>query len=232
MRTFLFALLVACAMCAKVPKSSPRPEETEKGKNVVYYNQADGRWGSKMWSATNNPKQTYQSSACGPSSMAMAVATLADPMVTPLTLGEYALKNKLRTVDNGPKPEFFKKVADKYHLGYERTTDIAAGLDKIAQDKDGINVLAIALMKKGFWTKGGHYILVYDIDEKGNPWAHDPGARRRHTQNRDQFIAECRHLTLISKPKAKDEAPAKTEEVDSSLNKIKEADKTEEAPIE
>jgi len=230
MKAFIFALLFAFVLSK--PVGSPKAEK------VVYYNQADKPWGTEYWSVTKDPKlraeQTYRKSACGPTSMAMVVATLVGRVngkkVTPLTLGKFALDNNLRTENNGPKKEFFPKAAKKYNLEYNKTLNVAAALDEISKDKDGVNVLGIALMKKGYWTGSGHFIMVYDTKENGDPWVFDPGHRTRVTQPRNEFISECNFMMLFSKPKPKDEAA--TEEVDSSLNKIKDAEKTEELPTE
>ena len=61
----------------------------------VSYLQTDPRWGSLDYSAKGE-KTTIRASGCGPTAMAMALATWADPKITPKTECAWALAHGYR----------------------------------------------------------------------------------------------------------------------------------------
>lgn len=173
--------------------TSPRPAKvTSKSPNVVYYAQCDSRWKTKMYS-THSASQTYCNSACGPTSMAMVIATLVDPSVTPVTLGEYALKNNFRTYNSGTSWGFYASVAKKYGL---KCTQTSKTDDAVTALKNG--KLVVASMGKGYWTSAGHYICLYDVS--GNYIvAHDPAKTTRVKNTISSFKKESKQYFIISK---------------------------------
>lgn len=66
----------------------------------VDYKQTDVRWKNKDYSAKGE-STTIGKSGCGPSSMAMVLATLADKTVTPETECAWALKNGFKCPHSG-----------------------------------------------------------------------------------------------------------------------------------
>ena len=48
-------------------------------------------------------------------------------------------------------------------------------------------------MRKGYWTKGGHFIVAHRIDAD-NVYALDPGSKVRTQQSIPQFIRECKRM--------------------------------------
>jgi len=174
--------------------TSPRPSSpSAKAANVVYYRQGDSRWGSKTYTAYNDKSQTYSNSACGPTSMAMIVATLADKSVLPTTMGEYSIKHGHRTRNNGTAWSFFCEVAKVYGL---KCTQTGTTNDVVSALKAG--KLAVASMSKGYWTKGGHFICLYDADNT-YIYAHDPATVNRYRNTISSFKSESRQYFIISK---------------------------------
>ena len=205
MRKLIFVLFLVLALCAKKKKESdkssgsrkdtkPRPATvTSKSSKIVYYAQGDPRWGNTMYSSRNDKTQTYRSSACGPTSMAMVVATLKDKNVIPPTMGKYALANGFRTANSGTAWGFFCKVAAKYSLKCTQTASTDAAVSALKSGK-----LVVASMKAGYWTRGGHYICLYDV--KGDSIvAHDPASIARVKNTIASFKRESSQYWIISK---------------------------------
>lgn len=151
----------------------------------VDYKQGDSRWGKKMYSSTGNKNQTYANSACGPTAMADVIATLVDPSVTPVTMGELALKWGDRTASSGTATSFFPHV--QKHYGFKKMvgTKSLATL-KACLDAGGY---VVCRMGKGYWTKGGHYICAWKYDSK-NIYCNDPASSKRKHQNQTDFVAQ------------------------------------------
>ena len=85
----------------------------------VFYLQYQGEWATKMYGHSS-----YASSGCGPTSLAMVVATFCDPTVTPDKVGELLIKKGYRTANQGTAHGYviacqsdFGYYAEKYDCG-------------------------------------------------------------------------------------------------------------------
>ena len=56
---------------------------------VVYYNQTDSRWGNKMYGKSG----TIGEAGCGPTALAIAVASLTSNQVTPYDVAQWSVEN-------------------------------------------------------------------------------------------------------------------------------------------
>lgn len=174
-------------------KDSPRPAKvTSKSCNVVYYSQCDTRWKSNKYS-THTSQQTYCNSACGPTSMAMVIATLKDASVLPTTLGAWAVSNGYRTYDNGTAWGFYAAIAKKYGLTCTQTTSTDTVVTALKAGK-----LVVASMGKGYWTSAGHYICLYDVSGDYIV-AHDPYSTSRVKASISSFKSESKAYWIFTK---------------------------------
>lgn len=96
-------------------------------KGLTYYNQADSRWGSGMYSSIGDRKQTIKTSGCGPTSAAMIV-TSTKGAITPDQMADLFVKYGYRSANSGTYWSAFRAVADEFNIGYEETTDIQRAL--------------------------------------------------------------------------------------------------------
>lgn len=129
----------------------------------IEYEQTDPRWAKIMYSAIGNKAQTIGTSGCGPSSAAMAIATLCDDAVTPKEAAAFAISGKHRTANDGTTWSYFPAILKKYNIPCEQT----GSADKIiAALKKGYMV--ITTMGRGLWTTGGHVLLAYGISADGS----------------------------------------------------------------
>ena len=73
----------------------------------ISYLQTDPRWGSLDYSAPGE-KTTIAASGCGPTAMAMVLATWADPSVTPKTECAWALAHGYKAPRQGTYYGYFE----------------------------------------------------------------------------------------------------------------------------
>lgn len=143
------------------------------GSDFTIYNQCafppyGGSWGSM----TNTLGQTACSTACGPTSLAMAVKNMTGQSVTPKETIEYYNQQKLWK-EGGSWVEGLKSGADHWGLRTESfdTKDINAY--KSVFDKGGLVIVA------GYgaapFMPQGHYILIRGITDEGKFRIGDPG---------------------------------------------------------
>lgn len=122
--------------------------------NCVHYLQWDSRWKNKKYS-THTSSQTIGNSGCGPSSMAMIMATFIDKKITPVEMCKLSVDNGYRTYDNGTAWGFYQFVFKRYE-GFSKFVQTSSVETLKAGLKDG--ALAVCSMNSndnGFWTKGG-----------------------------------------------------------------------------
>lgn len=135
----------------------------------VSYFQTDSRWRYNDYSAKGE-KTTIGASGCGPTAMAMVLATWADKSVTPATECAWALKHGYKAPHSGTYYGYFEPAGARYGLIVTRLNySNIYGNDKSAyhsQAKDALDrgELVIACMGKGNWTSSGHYVLVWKIE--------------------------------------------------------------------
>lgn len=175
---------------------------------VVYY-QTDARWKDIPY-ATKGEGSTIGGSGCGPTSMAMVLATWCDPKVTPQTECAWAQKNGYKAYKQGTYYSYFVPAAKRYNLTcYQiNSTNIYGNANSTAHTtaKNAVDNgdLVIACMGKGLWTKSGHYVLVYGIE--GNMvYINDPASTKiaRTHGNYLVFKQQVKYYWVIKRPASK-----------------------------
>ena len=177
----------------------------------VYYLQTDPRWGSLDYSAAGE-KTNIAASGCGPTAMAMVLATWADPTVTPKTECAWALVHGYKAPRQGTYYGYFEPAGARYGLQVTRLnwTNLYGNATSTchAQVKDalGRGDLVIACMGKGLWTSSGHYVLVWKVE--GNVvFINDPASTRASRTRGDWnlFRQQVKYYWVIEKPQGKEE---------------------------
>lgn len=151
-------------------------------KQPVSYFQTDRRWANKPY-AVKGEASTIGGSGCGPTAMAMVLATWADKRVTPETECAWALKNGFKALRHGTYYAYFAPAARRYGLTCQQLNGAsiygqpgsAYHATVLAALKAGD--LVIACMGPGNWTRGGHFILLWDVDvQKDIAYVNDPAS--------------------------------------------------------
>ena len=194
-------------------------------KQPVSYLQTDPRWGSLDYSAKGE-KTTIRASGCGPTAMAMVLATWADPAVTPATECAWALAHGFKAPHQGTYYGYFEEAGRRYGLKtYRLNYSNLYGNDRSAYHahaKDALDRgdLVIACMGKGTWTSSGHYVLVWKID--GNViYINDPASTKPHRVRGDYavFKRQVKYYWVIERPK---NIPGREEDDDMDAKKLAE----------
>ena len=192
----------------------------------VSYLQTDPKWGSLDYSVPGE-KTTIAASGCGPTAMAMVLATWADPSVTPKTECAWALAHGYKAPRQGTYYGYFEPAGARYGLRVTRLnyTSLYGKSTSAyhAQVKDALDrgELVIACMGKGNWTSSGHYVLVWDI-QGGTIYINDPASTlaRRTRGSYALFKQQVKYYWTIEKPVSKLDTEEKEDELDMTINEF------------
>ena len=178
-------------------------------KQPVSYLQTDPRWANVSYSAKGE-STTIGRAGCGPTAMAMVLATWADPAVNPKTECMWALAHGYKYPHQGTAYTYFKPAAARYGLTCTQITPGYiygnANSPYHAQAKQALDNgdFVIACMGKGTWTRSGHYVLVWGIE--GNMvYINDPASTSlvRTRGNYLVFKQQVKHYWIIKRPQSK-----------------------------
>lgn len=179
----------------------------------ISYLQTDPRWKNKDYSAKGE-KTTIGASGCGPTAMAMVLATWADPAVDPVSECAWALSHGYKAPHQGTYYGYFAKAAARYGLNCRQLNSASIyGNSKSAVHEKARKALeagglVIACMGPGNWTRSGHYVLVWKIED-GVIYINDPASllSRRTEGSYALFKKQVKYYWTIDAP-----APKKKED--------------------
>lgn len=123
--------------------------------NCVKYLQWDSKWKKVVFTSCGNKSQNIGNSGCGPSSMAMIIATFVDSSITPVEMCKLAVDTGCRTTNSGTSWKFFKIVFQKYPE-FEKYVETGSVETLKAALREG--ALAVCSMNGNdnhFWTSQG-----------------------------------------------------------------------------
>jgi len=148
---------------------------------VTYFSQLDKRWSQLPYGRTG----TIGGSACGPTSLAMVISSLTNRTVTPVEMANWAYDNGYKCEGNGSYHSLIPAGAKHFSLQVEGAgvKDAQKLVDALSQGK-----LVIAIMSKGHFTTGGHFIVLRGITDEGKVLVADPASVKRSNQEWDLEI--------------------------------------------
>lgn len=149
--------------------------------DVVYYNQTDARWGSKMYGKYH----TIAVGGCGPTSMAMVVSSMTSTTILPDEMAEWAVDNGYCAQGNGSYHALIPDAAKNWGLRVEGagTRDGQKVIDALSGGK-----LVVALMGPGHFTTSGHFIVLRGVTEEGKILVADPVSTNKSGREWDMSI--------------------------------------------
>lgn len=167
-------------------------------KKPVSYLQTDKRWAKKLYGSY--PIGTH---ACGPTCFAMLVETLTGKTMTPAEACDFAVKNGGYAGNSGTYYSFFASAFPKFgiscsQMGWENLygkPGHALHEKAFALLKQGYYL--IALMGKGTWTSGGHFVVVWWED--GKVRINDPASTKDSRVNGDlkTFLSQVKYYWCV-----------------------------------
>lgn len=143
-------------------------------KQPISYKQYDPLWASIPYNGPGENDKTIKSSGCGPTCAAMLITTLIQDgsVYTPEDACRWSVQNGYKYANQGTAynyfaPQFAEFGIDCFQLSW---TNVYHNPDHKIHDQalDYLNkgYYLIGLAKKGHWTTSGHFIVIYDFDEK------------------------------------------------------------------
>ena len=149
---------------------------TDGGMEVVYYNQLDDRWANVMYGQSS----TIGEAGCGPTSMSIVISTLTGEAHDPIELSRWSVANGHRCEGNGSYHSLIPGAAKGYGLSCEGDLKAQDIVDALSSGK-----LVVAIMSKGHFTTGGHFIVLRGVTAEGKILVADPASHRRSNQEWD-----------------------------------------------
>lgn len=132
----------------------------------VYFNQGDSAW--------NQNGYCIARAGCGPTSMAVVITSLTGEWVTPLDTAIWGYQHGYYS-SAGSAHEMIPAMAAAYGLQCEGAgTDYQAIKKALKAGKP-----VVALMGPGYFTRGGHFMVLVAIDDNDNVTVADVGSRAR-----------------------------------------------------
>ncbi len=160
---------------------------------VIYYNQMDERWGDIVY-GTSDTSSSIGQGGCGPTSMAMVITTLTGEVHDPVELAEWSVVNGHRFEGNGSYHSLIPEAAAAYGLNCEKDLTAQGIVDALSSGK-----LVVAIMGKGHFTQGGHFIVLRGVTEEGKIYVADSASYSRSEKAWDlSIIMDEAHKTAGS----------------------------------
>ena len=147
--------------------------------DVVYFNQLDQQYANKPYGTDN-----IGGYGCGPTSMSIVVSSLIDDIVDPMEMAEWAYKNGGWCSKSGSYHSLIPNAAKAWGLPVEGCT---ASEPQRILDALGSGKLVVAIMTKGHFTSGGHFIVLRGV-KGGQILVADPASYKRSEKSWDLSI--------------------------------------------
>ncbi len=139
--------------------------------DVVYFCQSDPEWADQPYGT--DPIGPY---GCGPTAMAIAVATLTDEDTDPAKMAAWAVEHGYWARRSGSYHAIVQGTARGFGLEAEAVTERTV---EELYDRLSSGHMMVALMGKGHFTDGGHFILLRGMTLTGEILVADPNSLER-----------------------------------------------------
>lgn len=137
--------------------------------SLIYFNQGDEAWASQPFG--RDPIGGY---GCGPTALAMAVASTTDDTATPANVAAWAAGAGYCVPRGGSSLSIVRGVAEHYGLDCTPLGELDADALYATLSQGG---MIVALMGPGHFTGKGHFILLHGVTLSGGILVADPNSR-------------------------------------------------------
>lgn len=142
--------------------------------DVVYYCQSDEEWAEQLYGT--DPIGPY---GCGPTAMAIAVATMTDTDTDPAKMAAWAADHGYWARRSGSYHSIVQGTAQGFGLEAQA---VAERTPEKLRDILSSGGMAVALMGRGHFTDGGHFIVLRGTTLTGEILVADPNSLERSLQ--------------------------------------------------
>ena len=200
-------------------------------KKPVSFLQTDKRWASKPY-RVKGENSTIGDSGCGPTAAAMLLSTLTGKNITPEDTCKWSVDHGYKALGNGTYYAYFAPQFAAYGIKCWQLNWVNAYHNHKATSFDETvkylkqGYYAIALMKKGTWTGGGHFVVLWWAD--GKVRINDPASTRdnRVNGNLATFKNEAAYFWIVDAREYNNSGKL----VDGSMAEVKPEDVPQAAP--
>ncbi len=200
-------------------------------KKPVSYLQTDARWKNKLY-RVKGETATIGDSGCGPTAAAMLLSTLTGKNITPEDTCKWSVDHGYKALGNGTYYAYFAPQFAAYGIKCWQLNWVNAYHNPKATSFDETvkylkqGYYAIALMKKGTWTGGGHFVVLWWAD--GKVRINDPASTRdnRVNGNLATFKNEAAYFWIVDAREYNNSGKL----VDGSMAEVKPEDVPQAAP--
>ena len=171
-------------------------------KKPVSYLQTDKRWSKKPY-RVKGESSTIGGSGCGPTAAAMLLSTLTGKTITPEDTCKWSMDHGYKALGNGTYYAYFAPQFAAYGIKCWQLNWVKAYHNPKATSFDETvkylkqGYYAIALMLKGTWTTGGHFVVLWWADNKVH--INDPASTKaiRTTGDLATFKNEASYFWIV-----------------------------------
>lgn len=132
----------------------------------IYFNQADPIW--------NQNSLNIHSAGCGPTAVAVCISNLTNKWITPIDTTQWAYDNGYYSSD-GTVHSGITAMTEHFGLKSEGLGINYTAIKKSLLDGNPV----VGLMGPGYFTGGGHFIALLEIDKNDKVTVADVGSRKR-----------------------------------------------------
>ena len=159
--------------------------------NFVYYSQKDPKWGTVSYGEAGQ----IQYAGCGPSSLAMIVATFADKNVTPKEMAELGVSSGAAFSGGTKHLPLLQAAAAKYKITFEEASSLTQAIEAV---KGGALVYMGGQGAAPFTTEG-HIVVMRSITADGQIVIADPYRNAADVYSPETIEAGRGSLFIINK---------------------------------
>lgn len=171
-------------------------------KKPISYLQTDARW-KKLPYRVKGETSTIGGSGCGPTAAAMLIETLTGNTYTPVDACKWSVDHGYKALNQGTYFSYFVPQFKAFDIKCEQLLSSRISnqpghtIHDTAKAYLSEGYYLIALMGPGLWTSGGHFIVVWDWDDKVR--INDPASTKTARLNGDPdlFKKQVRNYWLI-----------------------------------
>lgn len=128
------------------------------------FTQTDSEWAKTPYANNLNRTGTIASSACGPSSMSIVLSQYFHKEILPTELAKFSIDNGHRYA-SGTGIDLFPDASSQYGMPIPELV-YGSSVDELYDGVKNNGNMAIALMGKGSFTRGGHYVVIVGTEER------------------------------------------------------------------
>lgn len=173
----------------------------------IDYKQYDTKWGSLSY-AVDGEVSTIKSAGCGPTCLAMVLASIVSPYIDPVTCASWARMKGYKVYRSGTSYNYPVVQAAQYGVIVKRlnVSNVYGETTNIVHEQ-ALSELhkgnwIIACMGKGLWTSSGHFVVAYGCDPGEYVYINDPAsASKSRAYNKwSLFKSQVKYYWIVEVP--------------------------------